>query len=232
MTDDGGRSGGFSRRDFLRGGAAGALGAGLLGGALPALDAKPSHSGGSEVSGPGAVPMSFEVNGDPYQAALEPRTTLLDALRDHFDLTGAKRVCDRGTCGACTVLLDGKAVYACSVLAIEAQAIPIETVEGLGNPSRLDPLQAAFVEHDAQQCGFCTSGFLMAAQALADRGDAVERQDVIEALSGHLCRCTGYVKIVDAVTAAVRGDVSPAHASADTGPQGEDAVTVIPGSPA
>ena len=93
-------------------------------------------------------------------------------------------------------------------------------------------MQAAFHEHYAAQCGFCTSGFMMAAQALVERGHAVEREHVIEALNGHLCRCTGYVKIVDAVTAAVRGDVSPAHASADTAPQGEDAVTLVPGSPA
>ena len=114
-----------------------------------------------------------------------------------------------------------------------SRARQIATVEGLGEADELSPVQAAFHEHYAAQCGFCTSGFMMAAQALVERGDGeIEREEVIEALSGHLCRCTGYVKIVDAVTAAVRGDVSPAHASADTDPQGDDAVTLVPGSPA
>ena len=109
----------------------------------------------------------------------------------------------------------------------------ITTVEGLGAPDELSPVQAAFHEHYAAQCGFCTSGFVMAAQALVEHGGGeIEREEVIEALGGHLCRCTGYVKIVDAVTAAVRGDTSPAHASADTDPQGDDAVTLVPGSPA
>jgi xanthine dehydrogenase YagT iron-sulfur-binding subunit len=205
MTDDGKRPGGLSRRDFLRGGAAGALGAGLLGGVLPAAEARPAHkpaAAGPAVAGPGSVPMSFEINGDPFHAALEPRTTLLDALRDHFDLTGAKRVCDRGTCGACTVLLDGKAVYACSVLAIEAQGASIETVEGLGDPGHLHPLQAAFVEHDAQQCGFCTSGFLMAATALLDRNPEPTLADVHHGLSGNFCRCGTYAGMREAVLQA------------------------------
>jgi aerobic-type carbon monoxide dehydrogenase small subunit (CoxS/CutS family) len=109
----------------------------------------------------------------------------------------------------------------------------ITTVEGLGEADDLSGVQAAFHEHYAAQCGFCTSGFVMATQALVERGNAnIEREEVIEALNGHMCRCTGYVKIVDAVTAAVRGDTSPAHASADTDPQGDDAVTLVPGSPA
>jgi carbon-monoxide dehydrogenase small subunit len=109
----------------------------------------------------------------------------------------------------------------------------VTTVEGLGAPDDLSGVQAAFHEHYAAQCGFCTSGFVMATQALVERGDGdIEREEVIEALGGHLCRCTGYVKIVDAVTAAVRGDTSPQDASADTDPQGDDAVTLLPGSPA
>src|SRR5215204_3302374 len=149
----------ISRRDFLRGSAAaGALGTGILGSSVE-LEAAPKTQAGVGIIGPGAIPMTFRINGEPRQAVLEPRVTLLDALRDHLDLTGAKQVCDRGSCGSCTALLDGTAVYACSVLAIEAQARPIQTVEALGRPDKLHPLQAAFVEHDALQCGFCTPGF-------------------------------------------------------------------------
>jgi aerobic carbon-monoxide dehydrogenase small subunit len=114
-----------------------------------------------------------------------------------------------------------------------ADGAAISTVEGLGDADDLSTVQAAFHERYAAQCGFCTSGFMMAAEALINRGDGnVEREEVIEALSGHLCRCTGYVKIVDAVTAAARGDVAPQRASADTDPQGDDAITLVPGSPA
>ena len=108
----------------------------------------------------------------------------------------------------------------------------ITTVEGLGTPTELAPVQAAFDEHYAAQCGFCTSGFLMASHALIEDGGGTTRKEVVEALSGHVCRCTGYVKIVDAVTAAARGDVAPAGVEPDMGPRGEDAITMIPGSPA
>ncbi|HEV2845133.1 MAG TPA: (2Fe-2S)-binding protein, partial [Thermoanaerobaculia bacterium] len=128
--------------------------------------------------------------------------TLLDALRDELDLTGAKRVCDRGTCGACTVLLDGKAAYACSVLAVDAQRQPIGTVEGLGRPGKLHPLQAAFVEHDAQQCGFCTPGFIMAAKALLEHTPSPKLAQVHEGLSGNFCRCGTYAGMRKAVLEA------------------------------
>ncbi|MFP5287827.1 MAG: (2Fe-2S)-binding protein, partial [Thermoanaerobaculia bacterium] len=154
---------------------------------------------GVGLAGPGAVPMTFQVNGETRQAALEPRVTLLDALRDHLDLTGAKKVCDRGTCGACTVILEGKSVYACSVLAIEAQGRSIQTVEGIGRPNRLHPLQAAFVEQDAQQCGFCTPGFVMAAKALLDRNPHPSLDEVHQGLSGNFCRCGTYAGMRKAV---------------------------------
>jgi xanthine dehydrogenase YagT iron-sulfur-binding subunit len=156
--------------------------------------------------------MTFQINGETLKANLEPRVTLLDALRDHLDLTGAKKVCDRGTCGACTVLLDGETVYACSVLAIEAQGRPIETVEGLGRPGRLHPLQAAFVEHDAQQCGFCTSGFVMAAKSLLDRNPQPTLDEVHHGLSGNFCRCGTYAGMRKAVLQAAGaspGDTAP-----------------------
>jgi xanthine dehydrogenase YagT iron-sulfur-binding subunit len=205
MADDDkrGEFGRLSRRDFLRGSAAaGALGAGLLSTAAVEEPVAVRTEAGVAVIGPGPVPMAFEVNGKRLEAALEPRTTLLDALRDRFELTGAKRVCDRGTCGACTVIVDGRTVYACSVLAIEAQGRKIETVEGLGTPDHLHPLQAAFVDHDAQQCGFCTPGFVMAAKALLDGNPHPTLADVHHGLSGNFCRCGTYVGLRKAVLEA------------------------------
>lgn len=229
MADDDGRersSGGLSRREFLRGGAAvGVLGVGFLGGGIRVVEAKAAAGGsaalGGEVVGPGALPMTFQINGAPFKATLEPRVTLLEALRDHLDITGAKKVCDRGACGACTVVLDGKAVYSCSVLAIEAQGQPIETVEGLGRPVRLHPLQAAFVENGATGCGVCTPGFVMAAKALLDRNPHPTEDEVHHGLAGNLCRCGSYAGVSKAVLQA-------ADASADEvprrgrGKQGED----------
>ncbi|HEY0781256.1 MAG TPA: (2Fe-2S)-binding protein [Thermoanaerobaculia bacterium] len=213
MTDDdeNGKRSNFSRRDFLRGGAvvgaAGAVGA-LATGLLEApaeLEAAVQTEAGVEIHGPGPVAMSFTINGKPYKAQLEPRTTLLDALRDRFDLTGAKRVCDRGTCGACTVIADGKTVYACSVLAIEAQGKKIETVEGLGAPGALHPLQAAFVHNDAQQCGFCTPGFVMAAKSLLDHNPHPTLAEVHHGLSGNFCRCGTYMGLRHAVLDTAAG---------------------------
>jgi xanthine dehydrogenase YagT iron-sulfur-binding subunit len=229
-----GVAGGLSRRDFLRRGAA----AGALGTALLTAEAASETSAaappvrreaGVDLLGPDAVPMSWRINGRQLAATLEPRVTLLDALRDHLELTGAKRVCDRGTCGACTVLIDGKTAYACSILAIEAQGRSIETVEGLGTPEHLHPLQAAIVEHDGQQCGFCTPGFVMAAKGWLDRltrpnpgghtgraeaGTAVPPDvpptaaDLHRALSGNFCRCGTYAGLrpaILAVAAAAKG---------------------------
>jgi xanthine dehydrogenase YagT iron-sulfur-binding subunit len=144
------------------------------------------------VHGPGKVPMEFTINEKSYKASLEPRVTLLDALRDQFELTGAKRVCDRAECGACTVLMDNKAVYACSVLAIEAQRKSITTVEALVRDGKLHPVQQAFVENDASQCGFCTPGFVVACKAFLDKHPRPSAEDVRRGLSGNLCRCGTY----------------------------------------
>jgi xanthine dehydrogenase YagT iron-sulfur-binding subunit len=221
MAGDGksGKPRGLSRREFLRGSAvAGALGAGLLGvdadaaqrkrkrgKKKPAAPAAPRPEPVlGEVVGPGPVPMRFWINRRQIEATLEPRVTLLDALRDHLGLTGAKRVCDRGTCGSCTVLLDGKAVYACSILAIEAQGRAIQTVEGLGRADRLHPLQAAIVENDGQQCGFCTPGFVMAAKGLLDHNPTPSLAEIHDGLSGNVCRCGAYAGLRAAVLAVAR----------------------------
>jgi aerobic carbon-monoxide dehydrogenase small subunit len=178
--------------------------------------------------------MRLTVNGVEHEVVAPALTTLLQVLREELFVTSPKAGCQQGGCGACTVLVDGAPRRACLMPLAAVQGAAITTVEGLGEADELSSVQAAFHEHYAAQCGFCTSGFMMAAEALVNRGDGEEiaREDVLEALSGHLCRCTGYVKIVDAVTAAARGDVSPAGASADTEPQGDDAVTLVPGSPA
>jgi aerobic carbon-monoxide dehydrogenase small subunit len=177
--------------------------------------------------------MRLTVNGTEHDVGAPALSTLLHVLREELFITSPKAGCQQGGCGACTVLVDGEPRRSCLLPVGTVEGAEITTVEGLGAADELSGVQAAFHEHYAAQCGFCTSGFVMATQALVERGDAnIEREEVIEALNGHMCRCTGYVKIIDAATAAVRGDTSPAHASADTDPQGDDAVTLVPGSPA
>lgn len=150
------------------------------------------------------ISLAFTLNGAPVRAEVEPHRTLLWLLREHFDLTGAKEGCGVGECGACTVLLDGRAVNACLVLAGKAEGRDVRTVEGLGGPEALHPLQERFVEKGAVQCGFCTPGMLLSAAALLERNPRPTRDEIRVALSGNLCRCTGYNQIVDAVHAAAR----------------------------
>jgi len=183
---------GLSRRSFLRGGAAGAIASGLLPPAARGVGEAAVDTDGTPLFGPGPVEVVLRVDGRERRTSVEPRVTLLDALRDRLDVTGPKKVCDRGTCGACTVLLDGRLVYSCSVLAIEAQDVEITTVEGLGSPDDLHPVQAAFVDNDAQQCGFCTPGLVMATAALLERNPNPTEEEVERALGGNLCRCGTY----------------------------------------
>jgi xanthine dehydrogenase YagT iron-sulfur-binding subunit len=185
----------FSRRGFIQG-------VGVSGGALGMLGTQTAEAQAGAAMGPGAVPIKLRINGQEKSVNLEPRTTLLDALRNHLDLTGAKRVCDRGTCGACTVIMSGKVVYACSVLAIDAQGKDIQTIEGLAPEGKLHPVSAAFVEHDAQQCGYCTPGFVMAAKGYLDRNTPRTEADVEKGLGGNLCRCGTYVGVRKAVLEA------------------------------
>lgn len=191
-----------SRRGFIRGVGlgSGAIGTGVL--ESPAL-AEPQAAGPKPL-GPGAVPVTLQVNRKLHKLNVEPRVTLLDALRDHLDYTGAKRVCDRGICGSCTVILGGKAVYACCVLAIDAQGKDIQTIEGLSAPGKLDPIITAFVASDALQCGFCTPGWVMATKAFLERTPNPSYEEVRAGFGGNLCRCGAYMGIRRAVLQAAK----------------------------
>ena len=189
---------GLSRRDFLRGSAGAAAGV-LAPPALPLVAPAALAAEGPPALGPGPVKLTLKVNGADMITSVEPRVTLLDALRNYLDVTGCKRVCDRGTCGACTVMLDGKPVYSCSMLALEAQGKDIKTAEALINGGVLDKVPAAFVEHDAQQCGFCTPGFVVALRAALDRNPNATPAEVEEALAGNICRCGTYEQMRHAI---------------------------------
>jgi aerobic-type carbon monoxide dehydrogenase small subunit (CoxS/CutS family) len=154
--------------------------------------------------------LQLTVNGHPYELYVKPKTLLIEVLRDQLELTGAKRGCDTGSCGACTVILDGMAVKSCSILAIQADGGEVMTVEGLANGSELHPLQKAFLDHGAVQCGFCTSGMLMSSKALLDENPNPDKQQIKEGIDGHICRCTGYNSIVRALTDVVKGEYKEA----------------------
>ncbi|HET7842307.1 MAG TPA: (2Fe-2S)-binding protein [Terriglobia bacterium] len=201
----------LTRRDFLRG-ASVTVSGGLLVGTPPAKAAQGAAAAKAAVMGPGAVPITLTVNGKIHKLKLEPRVTLLDALRDELDLTGAKKVCDRGVCGTCTVFLDRKPVYACSVLAIEAQGHAITTIEGIGSEDKLHPVMQAFVNHDAQQCGFCTPGFVMACTAFLEKHPNPTLEEVEKGLGGNLCRCGTYAGVREAVLEAAKTMKGGAHA--------------------
>ena len=146
--------------------------------------------------------IELRINGESHEVEVEPWRTLLEVLRDHLDLTGAKKACDRGDCGACTVIMDGEAVVSCLTLAVEAKERDILTIEGLYRDGQLHPLQQAFIDRGAIQCGFCTPGMILSAKALLDRNTAPTEVEVREAIAGNLCRCTGYTKIAEAILAA------------------------------
>jgi len=146
--------------------------------------------------------LTMRLNGEEVTLAIEPDALLVDVLRQQLGLTGTKEACGEGECGACTVLLDGQPVTSCLVPALKAQGREVCTVEGLASGGELHPLQKSFIEHGAVQCGYCTPGMLMSAKALLDRNPHPTEQEIKEAISGNLCRCTGYVKIVEAIKAA------------------------------
>jgi len=149
--------------------------------------------------------MTLTVNGTPYEVAIEPCQSLLQLLREELHLTGTKEGCSEGECGACTVLLDGKTVDSCLIFALEAQGRDVTTIEGLAQGDQLHPVQKAFAEYGAVQCGFCTPGMILAAKALLDSNPHPTEVEIRQGISGNLCRCTGYVKIVEAIQAAARG---------------------------
>jgi xanthine dehydrogenase YagT iron-sulfur-binding subunit len=193
---------GLSRRAFITQGAGIAVstpiltGVGLPAPAGPAADVR--------ILGPGKEPITLKINGKANNLSVEPRTTLLDALRDYLDYTGAKKACDRAVCGSCSVLMGGKLVYACAVLAIEAQGKEIVTIEGLAADGKPHPILQAFVQHDAQQCGYCTPGFVMACKDFLDKHPSPTLKQVEEGLGGNLCRCGTYAGIRQAVLTAAK----------------------------
>ncbi len=208
--DAGSENSSFTRRDFLRGAGVTVSSGLLLGTASAAADAAPPQKKGDFV-GPGAVPVTLRVNGKIHKLNLEPRVTLLDALRDTMDITGAKKICDRASCGACTVFMDRKPVYACTMLAIEAEGHDITTIEGLAQGDQLTPVMAAFVNHDAQQCGFCTPGFVVASTAFLNRNPNPTLEEVEKNLGGNICRCGTYRGIRHAVLEAAEKMKGGAH---------------------
>ena len=192
----------ISRRDFLKGGAIGtaALSSGLL--------LRSEAEAQSALPGAKTTQISLKINGDAHTLQADNRWTLLTILRDQLGLTGAKQGCDGGQCGACTVLLDGKPIYACMALAIAAPGKEILTIEGLAKGEELHPVQRAFVEEMGYQCAFCTPGMILSTMALLDRNPKPSETDIRQGLAGNLCRCAAYPKIIRAVTAAVRRTAS------------------------
>lgn len=190
-----------SRRSFIRGLGTTAVSAAALG--AESVAAELSNAGAEDPRGPQAVPVTLSLNGERRTFQLEPRVTLLEAIRMHAGLTGPKEVCDRGSCGACTVLLDGVPVYACMMLAVEAEGREVTTVEGLSRTGPT-PVQKAIVETDGLQCGYCTPGFVMSLTALLKRTPHPTEAEVRKACSGHLCRCGSYPRVFAAALAAAK----------------------------
>lgn len=197
----------ISRRSFIKGVGGGVLVTTALS-PKALLTQKPQDGG--QLLGPGAVAITLRINGRDQKVNAEPRATLLSVLRDQLDMTGAKLVCDRGSCGGCTVLLDSKNVCSCMMLAVDAAGHEITTIEGLAHGDVLDPLQASFVEHDALQCGFCTPGMIMSCKSLLLRKSNPTEADVRDAVSGNLCRCGTYPRVFEATVAAAQAARRPA----------------------
>jgi aerobic-type carbon monoxide dehydrogenase small subunit (CoxS/CutS family) len=200
------KSNSISRRSFLKGVGYSTAGAAMLHG--EGLAGKMKDAGilpVQNIFGPNPFNVILLVNGEEYKTQIEPRTTLAEALREHLNLTGTKIGCDRGACGACTVILDGKAVSSCMTLAVDAVGLKIETIEGLSSSvDNLHPLQESFVEHDAMQCGFCTPGMIMSSKNLLDKNNNPSLDAIKIAVSGNLCRCGTYPKVFAAVKSAAK----------------------------
>jgi xanthine dehydrogenase YagT iron-sulfur-binding subunit len=194
-------TGGHSRRDFLRGSGVAAATAVLTAPAVEAFDeAKAAEQAPKLLSG--EVPVTLRINGKPMECKVEPRSTLLDTLRNRLDVTGPKRVCDRASCGACTVIIDGDPVYSCTTLAVSCQNKKIETLESFDTGERGIP--HAFYQHDGLMCGYCTPGFVTACKALLDRNPNPTLEEVKKGLDGNICRCGTYVGVIEAALAAAK----------------------------
>lgn len=187
----------ISRRKFIKGVGTGVIGSAVLPGVLT-----PEQGEKTPQPHEGKVLLSLKVNGRAVRALVEPRTTLAQLLRDQLNLTGTKVTCNQGECGACTVLLEGKAIYSCHILALDAAGKEVITIEGLMKGEELHPLQEAFIEHDGLQCGFCTPGQIMAAMGLLLKNPQPTTEQVKEGMAGNLCRCSTYPNIVKSVLAA------------------------------
>ncbi|HEV2438343.1 MAG TPA: (2Fe-2S)-binding protein [Verrucomicrobiae bacterium] len=193
-------AGSFSRRTFLKGLGTSAVAA--VAARTTAVAAELEKVNAERILGPGPVPVTLKVNGERMKLQLEPRVTLLDALRNYSSLTGAKEGCDRAACGACTVLLDGTPIYSCQKLALEAQGHEITTVEGLARDGKLSKVQQAFIAKDALQCGYCTPGFILSVTALLKQNPHPTADEVKHACAGNLCRCGTQPHILQAVSEA------------------------------
>ncbi len=199
----------LSRRAFLKG----AVVTGAIAGAAGLVHATPGEAeesklgpGMAERLGPGASTIELKINGETRTVTVEPRVTLLRALRENLGLTGTKLVCDRGSCGACTVHLDGKPVTSCMMLAVDARGHDVTTIEGLGTPARIHPVQAAFVATDALQCGFCTPGMVMSVAAALNQNPGADLAEIRHATSGNICRCGTYPHVFQAALNAAKGN--------------------------
>ena len=211
MTEQAKQAPGVSRRGFLQGVSA----AGITPALFPSPDRKADSKApdsekaaasealaASPLLGPAAVPIKLTINGRAQRVTVEARTTLLEVLRERLDYTGAKQVCDRGACGACTVDVDGKTINACMLLALDADGSKITTIEGLAVGEELHPIQAAFCSEDALQCGYCTPGMLMSVRACLDKNPEASAQEIRSSISGNLCRCGTYPRVVEAALEA------------------------------
>jgi xanthine dehydrogenase YagT iron-sulfur-binding subunit len=187
-----------SRREFLKGAGVTSLATAVTAAGVAETEAQT----GARAIGPGEVPVTLMVNGKRLELKIEPRVTLLDAIRNRADLTGNKRVCDRGACGACTMIVDGRTVYSCSMLAIEVQGKQIRTVDGLANGATMHPVQQAFCDADALMCGFCTPGFVVATVALLEKHPNATPEQMRKGLDGNICRCGTFVRILEAANMA------------------------------
>ena len=202
MAEEKENSGAISRRGFLKGMGGGILGSAAIADGLLAGEAAAQNADLEAEVLQGRQKIELKLNGQVHQVEVEPRTTLLSAVRERLDMTGTKEVCDRGQCGACTVLIDGRPELACMILALDARGKEITTVEGLSRNGELSTMQEAFVEKDGQMCGFCTPGMVMTATALLQKNPNPDLEAIKQGMSGNLCRCGTYPKVFEAIQSA------------------------------